>query len=404
MTFITNNHLNKHGFFEVGEARFYSKLDAILYSLEVNLPVEWNFNNEVFSQLDWTVEPVESIRELYLRRAQDIRDHYDYVVVMFSGGADSTTVLDSFINNGIHVDEIYMQHWGQGQGGLDQHMTSEIFRAALPYIERKLPADSGTLITVNDISDHLLACLKDPVMRQRSYRECNNIHNLSQIHVHHDLQNRFERWRDVRAQGKKLCFVWGESKPHIDYDMEKQKHYFYFEDHYAHAPQPRDQENPDPLVHHEQFYDDPTHPELKIKQCHLMLKTLAQIKNRSDIFVDFDPDTKKALLGPRGFDIRTARATLATTWSRGKKWWLDRNAFNCSIYPDWNFLTYHEDKQAGRLIHPAHEWLQEQAPQDAKAWFTGYIKAYSGLGDAWINHRGGLKQGIKRLQIKYFLE
>jgi hypothetical protein len=222
--------------------------------------------------------------------------------------------------------------------------------------------------------------------------------------VHYDLENRFERWRQVKQQGKKLCFVWGEAKPNIDYDVDTQKHYFYFEDHYAHAPQPRDQEHPDVLTHHEQFYNDPEHPELKIKQCHLLLKTLGQIKNRSDIFVDLESDRQKVLLGPRGFNIKTARAISATTWANGKKWWLDRNAFNCTIYPDWNFLTYHQDKTPGRLIHDAHKWISEKAPAESKDWFAGYIKTYGALPDKWTKHRGGLEQGIQRLQIKYYLE
>jgi len=402
--FHTNSHLNKHGFFEVGEEKFYSKLDAIKHSMATGQEVAWNFNNEVFSKQDWTAEPEKDIRTMYRERAQAIRDQFDYVVIMFSGGADSTTVLDSFINNGIHIDEIYLQHWAKGLGGEDQFMASEIFQAALPYLEQKLPADSETLVTVNDISDLMLSCIQDSDLRQRSYRECNNIHNLGQIHVHYDLENRFERWHKVRQQGKKICFVWGEAKPHIDYDIDAQKHYFYFEDHYAHAPQPRDQENPDPLVHHEQFYDDPDHPELKIKQCHLLLKTLSQIRYRTDIFVDFEKDKSVPIIGPRGFDIKTARALHVNTWFNDKKWWLDRNAINCTIYPDWNFLTYHEDKQGGRLIHPSYKWMQKQAPNETKNWFNGYIKTYSALPDEWVKHRGGLEQGIKRLQIKYYLE
>jgi hypothetical protein len=282
-------------------------------------------------------------------------------------------------------------------------MNSEIFKAAVPSVKEKLPVSATTKITINDISDILLECIRDPELRHRSYRECNNIHNLGAIHLHYDLEKRLGHWKELGAQGKKLCFVWGEAKPHIDYDVENQKHYFYFEDHYAHAPQPRDQENPNPHVYHEQFYNDPAHPELKIKQCHLLLKTLRQIKHRTDIFVDLSLQ-KSPKIGPRGFMIGNARAILAVTWFNNKKWWLDRNAFNCTIYPDWNFLTYHEDKQSSRLIHPAHAWLEKQAPEACKDWFDGYIKTYSKLPDEWTQHRGSLEQGIKRLAIKYYLE
>lgn len=404
MTFISDNHLNKHGFFEVGEEKFYSKLDAIQYSISTGQQVSWNFNNDIFSRLDWTKEPDVSIQELYYQRAKSIRDKFDYVVVMFSGGADSTTVLDSFFDNNIKPDEIYMQHWADGAGGNDKFMVSEIYKAALPYIESRPELCHGIKITVNDISDFLVECIRDPDLRTRSYRECNNIHNLGQIHVHYDLENRFDRWRRIHEQGKTLCFVWGEAKPHIDFDIDQNKHYFYFEDHYAHAPQPRDQENPNPQVHHEQFYDDPDHPLIKVKQSHLLLKTMKQVHHRSDIFVDKQQSKHDAHTGVQGFKIKDPRGSQCYTYYNGKEVGLDRNSFNCTIYPSWNFLTYHEDKQAGRLIHPAHAWIEKIAPKESRDWYTGYIKTYSCLPEEWRAHRGGLEQGIKRIQVKYYLE
>jgi hypothetical protein len=400
MTFIHNNHLNKHGFFEVGEKKFYSKLDAILYSVKNNLPVHWNFNNEVFSQQDWLTEPSENIRELYRKRAQAIRDSYDYVVVMFSGGADSTTVLNSFFKNNIKVDEIVVNQWIKYQdNGAESYMNAEITHAAMPFLKEHAPKE--TFIRINDTSDHQLASIRDPEFRQRSYREVNNVHNVSMISIHYNIHRRFPEWETLYKQGKRLAIVWGEAKPIISYDVDAQKHYFEFQDHYAHAPQPRDQEANDPDCNHEQFFDDPAHPEIKIKQCHLLLNTLRQIKHRSDIFVTMDTSPQS---GPRGFDIKSARASFVSTWYNEKKWALDRNALNCTIYPDWNFLTYHEDKSAGRVIHPAHAWMEQQAPAECKQWIMGYIKTYGALPELWTKHRGGLEQGIKRLQIRYYLE
>jgi hypothetical protein len=379
--FHPNNHLNKHGFFIVGEEKFYSKLDAIKHSQATGQKVEWNFNNKIFSQQDWTIEPTDPICKMYHRRARDIRDRYDYVVVMFSGGADSTTVLDSFFKNGIHVDEILVDEWSKyTQEGANSYMNSEITYAARPYLEKHAPA--STKVRFDDVSDLELACIRDPDFRQRSYREVNNVHNPGMISLHYTMENRHHEYVDIRAKGKSIVFVWGEAKPKIDYDTSTGKHYFYFEDHYAHAPQPRDQESPDPLVHHEQFFDDPEYPELKIKQCHLLLKNLKQITHRGDIFLSME-DAWKKQKGPRGFDITNPRTSMAFTMWQGKKYCLDRNAFNCSIYPNWDFLTYHEDKTAGRVVHPAHQWMETQAVEDVKKWYQGYVETFSKLPDEW---------------------
>lgn len=69
------------------------------------------FNIESFNQLyeyniNWTVEPYESLKELYKQHAQYIRDSYEYIVLYFSGGSDSTTMLNAFLDNNIYVDEI----------------------------------------------------------------------------------------------------------------------------------------------------------------------------------------------------------------------------------------------------------------------------------------------------------
>lgn len=56
--------------------------------------------------VDWTQEPKESIKELCKQHAQLIRDSYDYVILYFSGGSDSTTILNAFLDNNIPIDEI----------------------------------------------------------------------------------------------------------------------------------------------------------------------------------------------------------------------------------------------------------------------------------------------------------
>ncbi len=59
-----------------------------------------------FENARWDIEPEQTIQELHRLRAEQIRQSYDYVVLYFSGGADSITVLNSFINNNIAIDEI----------------------------------------------------------------------------------------------------------------------------------------------------------------------------------------------------------------------------------------------------------------------------------------------------------
>ena len=96
-----------YGLYEVQHETFLNKSDALFYASNTNKNVRWNFHDSTFGSIDWTKPPSATIEELYHERAKMIRDTYDYVVVHFSGGADSWTVLNSFLSNGLHVDEIY---------------------------------------------------------------------------------------------------------------------------------------------------------------------------------------------------------------------------------------------------------------------------------------------------------
>jgi hypothetical protein len=91
------------GYYKVGEYKTYSKLDAILLHEKTGIHPTWHFNDEVFSSHNWATEPPESLDELYRIRAEQIRARYDYIVVFYSGGADSTNILQTFLKNNIKI-------------------------------------------------------------------------------------------------------------------------------------------------------------------------------------------------------------------------------------------------------------------------------------------------------------
>ena len=69
------------GFYTVGNEKFYNKIHAMFRAQQLNTEPVWNFNDELFSKLDWTREPTESLSELYAMRAKQIREQYDYVSI-----------------------------------------------------------------------------------------------------------------------------------------------------------------------------------------------------------------------------------------------------------------------------------------------------------------------------------
>jgi hypothetical protein len=96
----------KNGYYTVGNKIFNHKIFALQEATRTGQTIRWHFNDNVFGKLDWKQNPNVPILELYRMRAQQLRDRYKYIICAWSGGGDSTTICESFLENGIHLDEI----------------------------------------------------------------------------------------------------------------------------------------------------------------------------------------------------------------------------------------------------------------------------------------------------------
>jgi hypothetical protein len=97
----------KWGIYRVGQKQFFNKAQAILEAQRTGTWVEFDYYDDVYSGSNLTTEPTEELWEIYRQRAQQLRDKYDYLVLSYSSGCDSTTILHSFLYNNIHLDEIF---------------------------------------------------------------------------------------------------------------------------------------------------------------------------------------------------------------------------------------------------------------------------------------------------------
>lgn len=100
---------SKAGYYIVNNNIFRHKLCAMQEATRLRLGalgIKWVFNDEVYKAQDWKNPLRISLPELYRLRAQQLRDQYNYLILSFSGGGDSSNVLDSFILNNIHLDEV----------------------------------------------------------------------------------------------------------------------------------------------------------------------------------------------------------------------------------------------------------------------------------------------------------
>lgn len=105
---IIKSDLRRFGHYKINNREFTLLSHAVNSANGTADKITYHFNDDIYDQFDWTKDPCPdlSLSDLYRLRAQQLRDEFDYVVIMCSGGPDSMNVLDSFCTNNIHVDEV----------------------------------------------------------------------------------------------------------------------------------------------------------------------------------------------------------------------------------------------------------------------------------------------------------
>ena len=266
-------------YYTVNEHIFINKIDAILYAMaNGNQDVKWNFYKESFKKVNWTIEPDITIDELYRRRAIQIRESYDYVVVLCSGGADSTNVVKTFLNYGVKIDEIIA---GAPMSGLRDYQfndkdasggntISETVYTQLPLIKEIAAQYPSVKITIHDYFEDMLAYKTDDWL----------VRSEDWIHPSSAAKYRFERYkhlRDIADSGKKIAFVYGIDKPKL---VRAQDDNFYVSIadlayNVMRPPFDRDYPNVDNVA----FYWTGDMPEIVCKQSHLIARFVMDKKN-----------------------------------------------------------------------------------------------------------------------------
>jgi len=203
-------------YYSVDGHLYTNKLDALFSATKAGKSVEWHWHEE-FSSLDWQSRPLLPMKEYYKRRAQQLRDAYDWIVLSFSGGSDSWTVLNTFLENNIHLDEIFVYWSIDATKGLycpdasntdPGNFLSEWDLTILPALKQISQSHPRIKITIYDVSQDLMATeFNDNLIDQTS-----DGFTPGWYARHHAIgQNE----RQLIDSGNKTCFLLGVDKPQM---------------------------------------------------------------------------------------------------------------------------------------------------------------------------------------------
>lgn len=367
--FHPNSDKNKFGYYQVGEYRTYSKYDAILAAKQSGQKVDWIFNDEVYSSQNWSIEPDKSLDELYRLRAEQIREKYDYIVLLFSGGADSHNVLMTFVNNNIHLDEVLTHHTLKGDNGdQDSFRNLEVFRSAVP-IGKQLAEKYNIKHRVVDNTDLIMNFQKDHCESKFDYVYYGNFSSSINSIARSDLKSYIEDYRKLIEKGKRVCFIHPTDKPCLTFDNGKWwANFFDVTDHSVPANQQMYNRDDD---HDEFFYWSPECPEIVIKQCHV-LKNYLSNKSVTDNLLNH-PKVNK-------WNFEYSNSHVVYQGIR-----LLNEQIKYIIYSNWSSDIFSNEKSpTGYLFTMVDSWFYKTNTEQSKIYANNVAKAFQDLGHSWF--------------------
>jgi hypothetical protein len=366
------------GIYSVNNKVYADKVEAILEAQKTNAEISWDFHQARFNKLDWTKEPKSSLRELYKIRAQQIRDEYDYIIIMFTGGADSTNVLHSFLSNNIPVDEIVssiplsgLKNYKANYDTNASNHASEWLLTTTPYLQKVFQTHPNIKITINDFFENLLELKTDEWI----YTASDWVHPTTT--ARYDF-SKLTHIRQLADQGKKIAIVYGCEKPQIMFHDGKILNAIMdlgvnvprqpFSDFYS---------NIDITL----FYSTPKMPHILCKQSHEIAKAifnLPQFKYIQDLIYNTSWEPEKRI----SYNNSTCQRAIVPI-----------------IYPDINYNAFQTDKSMDIFMAKHDDWfhnnhsnlkISQQFDSDFKLFIKDIKSEY--LRDPRI---GGQRRGFK---------
>lgn len=296
----------KLGYYTVGNKQFEKKIEALLYATKVYYQlininksitpmsiVKWVFNDEVFSSYDWTIEPSNTLKYFYHKRAKQLREIYDYIIISYSGGADSHNIVMSFLDQGLHIDELYVimmekntNEWTTLNTNSKKPVLSYVsdnYLQTVPRLKEIISKSPNTKIRYLDMTD-----LVPKVFR--SYKDASWVLNmreeLNPVDVTRYAYSFFSEFKKSLDKYQNVGILVGIDKPRILIDSFTKQVFFRFTDRLTNAIPIGQYIKEYTNTTTEFFYWSPDSCDLMCKQAHTVKKWLRANPNLQNFYLN----------------------------------------------------------------------------------------------------------------------
>jgi hypothetical protein len=355
----------ERGYWTVAGKYFFNKAECLKYASAIkDYNVKYLFLNSTYRSLNWRIEPKETMEDLYKLRAQQIRSKYDYVFLFYSGGADSTNILDTFMDNNIPLDEVVtcypisvIEKSINSFNPKDKDKSNVMFEyilAAQPKLKELSTRYPNTKITVVDYAE-----------LSRNFIIKGNLNKVFQSGLAADPYHTSHLYvaEKMRALSdtKSVCAISGIDKPRIMYDMATGNFGCYFHDLNTIFGKFSEETLSGYIPKIEYFYYTTDLPTLMQKQCFVLKHTLIEKAKLT-------PTTAKEIISK----VKDNRFIIYNSHT---------HFFRTTLYSKWNDNTWQADKDTTNYFYQSNsKWFHTDKFTEKR-----YMDYYEGQVNELIN-------------------
>jgi hypothetical protein len=222
-------------FYSIKDKKFTNKVDALRYASTFSenecrpFDVKFHFYDSIWDNFNRDILGKISLKEIYRQRAQDIRDRYDYLVLYYTGGSDSHTILETFLENNIPLDEVAVK-WPKKLPGSSLYVPNKIDESARNFVSEWDFVIENELKKLRSSHPEIKITILDYVEDIPHNYYTDDIF-LKQNHLHSAinlLRMQIYTEAEKNPKGKRVCGIVGIDKPLV-VEYNKQA-FMYFAD------------------------------------------------------------------------------------------------------------------------------------------------------------------------------
>lgn len=353
MFFNDDPEYTKYGYYLIDGVKTFSKFEAYQLSGKDWSKVKFIYNDDILSTYDWTVEPEDDIYELYKQRAEQLRNRYDYLVLMYSGGIDSHTILETFLQNKIHLNEICTFSSIDIQGKKGQ-LNQEVSNKVMPFVELLDLKKIGTKFRYVEIGNLLINQWNDEFSFE-NFQHYNTGAQwfLTRTHV---FKSGIKEHVQLTEEGKTVCYIWGLDKPSLFIDENTDKFIYRYVD-LANDFGSKKYVNYNLInkkllsFYDETFYITRDLPKIVIKQCHLLKNWIKQVSSSDPRLQLYQDIPTNGPWVPHSYFKENDKKIYK---------FLHKKTVDGILYPNSNLMAFGDDKTRGSVIFSEKEkWFIE---------------------------------------------